>query len=557
MFWNRPDFRGLSDKYLERGSRSGISPISGIEAALQGTTPYDVVGGAISENYRDLTSQRLSRYRYQWKFYSGDHFENPWEDGERKTVNNYCKLVCEKSINFFLAQGWKVKSPEGNEQVAELINEAWSANDRMSLSYRITQFGGVNGDCFVLVTVQTLDREGQELPKDKWTVRLVAFDPRYCFPFFSAGNPNQMDSIMIQFPTTSLDDPSTNILYTVYITPQTMQIWHNDVKIDEQDNPFKRVNVVHFKNSELANSSFGVSDIDDIIPINEEYNIVANSIRRTIKYHGEPTTLIFGARASDMERGAKKVWSNLPGKDARVENLKLDGDLAAAQEYLQHLEDQILKVGEIPKIALVSKEQTAVSNTSGIAIQMLYQPLVEKCNRKRICFTQSVREVNRLILIAERELIGTDIDELADDVDLIDLTEVEYTSPLPRDMTAEINNGVILLENGVWSKAEFARRLGGSEDLERLALELTADQQATLITAYENQRAVMGLRPNTLAAFLGSINLSEELVEIAKQYSALQNKKSKQTPVDKNIPVVESSKPDAALKKPKQRVLTA
>ncbi len=540
MYWNRPDFRGLNDKYLERGSRYGITPISGVQAAIAGDAVYDAIGGAFTDTYRDLCSQRLSRYRYQWRFYEGFHYDQPYEDGERKTVQNFCKLIVDKSISFFMAEGWEVKAVEGNEQVAEILNETWNANNRAALTHRILQYGSINGDCFIYVSVNTKDKHGNPLNKSDWTVKLVSFNPKYCYPFFSKGDPNKIESIMIQFPTYSVDDPNTNVLYTVYIKADKIQVWHNDEKIDEQDNPFGEVNIVHYKNCELANSAFGVGDIDDVIAMNEEYNLTANSIRRTIKYHGEPTTVIFGARASDMERGAKKVWSNLP-KDARVENLKLDGDLKAAMDYLKELEGQIYKVGGIPKIALESADQMRISNTSAVAIAMLYQPLVEKTNTKRVGFSQMVKDVDRLILIAERDIIGTDVSALADDIDELFETYPEYTSPLPRDMTAEITNGIQLIDKGVWSRAEMARRLAGVPDFERLALEITADQQAELINAYESQRAAMGIRPNTLASFLGSMNLSEDLSGVANEVAGLLKKKSNSTPI----------------KKPKNRVLTA
>ena len=87
LYFNRPNFRGLNDKYLEAGSKYGITPITGLKEALKGNGLFDVLGGAVNQGYRDQTTERISRYNYLWKFYNGDHWDNPWEDGERKAVN--------------------------------------------------------------------------------------------------------------------------------------------------------------------------------------------------------------------------------------------------------------------------------------------------------------------------------------------------------------------------------------------------------------------------------------------------------------------------------------
>jgi len=42
--------------------------------------------------------------------------------------------------------------------------------------------------------------------------------------------------------------------------------------------------------------------------------------------------VIVGAKASQLEKGPKKVWGGLP-KDAQVFNLELGGNLAAPLEY--------------------------------------------------------------------------------------------------------------------------------------------------------------------------------------------------------------------------------
>jgi hypothetical protein len=511
-FRRRKDFQGLTDKYARY---SGIeTPEYKRNQAIKGIAPFDVVTGAMSEDYRDAAQERLNRYSVNHTFYNGDHFSAPIEDGEKKIVVNYCRPVVDKAVDFFLAKGWKVICPEGNEGVATLLNSVWDKNGRMTISQKACQFGAITGDSFWYVTVIVRNELGEELPRDEWYVKLSVLDPAYVFPIFSTKNPDEMDACLIQFP---IEDPKARdrtILYSIYITADSFVEYHDEKVISKNANPFGRVNVVHCPNFIKTGSFFGQSDIDAIIDVNVEYNTVCNRIRRIINYHAEPTTIIFGARASTLERGANKVWSGLPA-DAKVENLELkNANLEHIYKYLEILREQMLSLSNTPQIAIDNKDYS-ISNTSGVAIQMMFQPLIEKSDRRSLCFTSAVSKLNQLIIIAERDIIKRgDWDKMADDMPRLMESWVEYTSPLPRDEQAELDAAVKKVELGVWSKAEAIRRVSGVKNIDLLILELIADKREELAMAYENQRAVSGERPSSLAAFLGSIVLNSDLVKV-------------------------------------------
>ena len=71
----------------------------------------------------------------------------------------------------------------------------------------------------------------------------------------------------------------------------------------------------------ISSSPWGQSDIWDIIPLNRELNEKMTEVSDIINYHAAPVTIITGAKASQLERGPKKVWAGLP-KDSQVFNLE-------------------------------------------------------------------------------------------------------------------------------------------------------------------------------------------------------------------------------------------
>jgi hypothetical protein len=534
---SRRPFAGRNDYYGNTFLNRGPEPGSLLEA-LAGIAPFDVTpNGLFSGAFRDAAIARLNRYRLGWMFYKGEQWGEPYDsEGEKKPVINFCKKVVDTAVDWFVADGWSNGSPSGNEEIAELCNAVWDYNSRLKITERLLQFGAVTGDSFLYVTLQTKDGQGNELPPDKLKVRLMPLDPAHCFPIWNPINSEEMLACLVQFPMTveGQADPS---VFSLLITPNKWISWLDQDKQAEGPNPFGMVNVVHFSNLMLADSLFGQSDIHQIIPLNEEYNSLMYSVRRVIKYHGEPTTVVFGAKLGDMERGSKKIWSNLP-VEARVENLELQTDLVAINAHLDRLERLICVMSNTPRVVMDSTD-ARLSNTSGLAMQMTFQPLIEKTRKRQTPFAQALVDTNVLVLVGH-QILGYDLTELVDDPETMMVTKPLFSSPLPRDEQAELDAATKKRAIGVWSRAEAIRKLSGVDDHRRLVLELAADDRFDLAMAYETQRANSGQLPNFSAAFLSSSALSEDLEEVAAK-----SQQTEQSSITRNAPatVPPASKP--------------
>lgn len=505
----RPDFAGLTDKYGYY--QAGTS----LQLALQGLNVYDPTGFLLSESFRDNIVERLNRYRYNRNFYNGLHFLYPFEEGEKKLILNYCGTVVDKAVDWMCAKGFRITSVEGNEQVAEFLNRVMDASNAIANLQSAAQFGAITGDAFFYVTCDTKDIQGNTLPKNKWTIRFDSINPSYCAPFYNPNKPDEIAAALIQFPI-ALGANQERMLFTLFITADKFQSWIGHEQQPDMPNPFGKVNLVHIPNSKIADSVFGKSDIEDVIPINEEVNIVANAIRRIIKYHAEPTTIVFGARVSELEKGAKKVWSNLP-VEAKVENLLLEGDLKATYDWFNLLVDQIAVISETPKQLLDPSTRERVSNTSGIAMQMLFMPIISKTERKRVFYKKGLLQVCELILIGHSKILGEDISVLADNPDDLMHLDIEWTSPLPKDEQIQLDLAQKRVASGIWSQAEAIRQVSGVHNLQRLTLELAADTRAKLAMAFEIAKANAGFKPLFATAFLGSPYLTEDLTEVAEE----------------------------------------
>ena len=108
-----------------------------------------------------------------------------------------------------------------------------------------------------------------------------------------------------------------------------------------------------------------------------------------------PVTMVFGAKAKQLERGPRQLWTGLP-KDARIETMKLEGDLTAAKGYVEFVKKVLHELSDTPEGALGAMQP--ISNTSGVALHIQYQPLLGKTARKRIQYEPGFEQVNYFIL---------------------------------------------------------------------------------------------------------------------------------------------------------------
>lgn len=521
------NFQGRTDKYL-RSHQGRVPSNMPLDEAIDGKFPLDVTGVAVNDEMRDSVLERLDRYRIGKDFYEGDHFANPWQDGERKTVFNFCKTIVDKATDWHAGKGWKVIATPGNDWVSDYLNGVWRYNDRMGLTLQQGQLGATKGDSWIYVTARQHDSFGDRLKRKEWKVRLQVIDPRFVFPVWSDTNQDEMKACMIQYPVAPGDGTKLELL-TIWITAKRIKTYRDYNLIDNIENILGTVNVVHIPNFIKGDSNFGTSDIEEIIPINEEYNSIAHATRQIIRYHAAPTTIIYGARASQLEKGANAVWSGLPSpKEARVENLQLESDLAANFSYLAQMREMISQLSYTPKIAFDISDQLA-SNVSTSTLELMFQPLLEKTRRRQISHRKAVNRVNRLIIMVEERIIGTDITALADNVEELYDTDCEYVTPLPRDEAAELDIGIKKVVARVWSVAELIRRCSGVENRDRLILELMADKRAELIEGFEKQRALNGERPNSLSAFIGSEVLDTDAEKIMEEIAVLEQLAGAQT----------------------------
>jgi hypothetical protein len=228
-------------------------------------------------------------------------------------------------------------------------------------------------------------------------VRVIPLNPAHCFPEYHPHDRDRLIRFKLKYRFWGTSPEGTRQVYTFteILTDDTVQQFINDEIIDQYENVLGTIPIVHIPNTTISSSPWGQSDIWDIIPLNRELNEKMVEVSDIINYHAAPVTIITGAKASQLERGPKKVWAGLP-KDANVFNLESRGEMAGALEYIQVIKRTMHEITGVPETALGQFQP--VSNTSGVALAIQYQPMMNRFMMKKVHFTKGLERINEIII---------------------------------------------------------------------------------------------------------------------------------------------------------------
>jgi hypothetical protein len=156
--------------------------------------------------------------------------------------------------------------------------------------------------------------------------------------------------------------------------------------------------------------------------------------------------------------------------------------MSGALEYIQHIKRTMHELTGVPETALGQTQP--ISNTSGVALAIQYQPMMNRYTMKKVHFTRGLRKVNELVIrtaaIFEPQLLVYDpsVSEKPEKDNAIELdptdpltyqTTVHWPDPLPVDVLISLNEIQAKLALGLESKRGALKILGEEFPNEKMA----------------------------------------------------------------------------------------
>lgn len=393
--------------------------------------------------------QRFARYAGMYSLYVGDHWEKPREDGDEYVTANFSAKFVDKSASFLMGKGWTIIDPDSGyaETTIPFLNEVWEDNQRDVLCFEHAQTGGIAGDAFWLVT-RTED----------FRVSITNFPPVFVTPRFHPTDRSKLLSGRLQFPM--IGDINGQIrTMTIMVDAEKLTYYIDGQYMTTVYHNLGECPLVHVRNRVVSSSLYGASDLAHIESLQKNLNRKLTDLSDIVDYFASPSTLAYGVRLSQFQKGAKKMYAGLPA-DSRIENLELKSDLSAATNYVQYLVQLMHILSDIPQIALSDDKNLRLSNTSGLAIQLMFQTLLDITQLKRGTYGYGLKTVNRLAL-----KYGVQMGIISAPTDPLELknfykTDVRFNDPLPRDELIQLNKIITRLKNGLITVKDALEALG-------------------------------------------------------------------------------------------------
>ena len=453
----------------------------------------------------EVHGPRMSRYAMNWAFYLGYHWAQRPDLGDPQLTFNYTRALSDFTTNFVFGKGVGFRSPEATSAIVPTrLQRIWEIdNKKQSLLWECGAMGSVTGDCFVKVAYEEPWVDPAGMPH-RGRVRILPLNSAYCFPEWHPHDRNRLIRFKLKYRFWGTTQEGTRqvFTYTELLTENRVEEYVNDELIDSRENPLGEIPIVHISNLPIPSSPWGMPDIQDITVLNREYNEKATDISDIINYHAAPVTVIIGARASNLEKGTHQTWS-IPNKEAKVDNLLFDPQgIEMSIKYLDVLKRSMHEMTGVPVTAL--GEEQAISNTSGVALAIQYQPLMNRFHLKATQYGEGFAAVNRLALktlfMKEPEMLvyNPTIDPplqddqmpMLDPMDPITFENtVHFQPPLPVDQLVKLNELQVKMALGLESKRGALVELGEEQPDEKLQ-ELFHE----LLDDAENQSALEYLR---------------------------------------------------------------
>lgn len=360
----------------------------------------------------------------------------------------------------------KPKKPKPSP-IQDYLDGLWGDDDdRMTLLSKAATNGGVCGQTFVKL-IPPVASTGMKFP------RLVVLDPELIRIVTPPDDCDLIIAYIIEYPTgndwqrrqiiarvdpdglaeeigeSDLDDTWTITNYKRYQSGT----WQQVGAPEEWSWPFAPIFTC--QNMPNPNEAWGMPDLSpDIIAMNKSLNFVQSNTSRIIKYHGHPITWASGMQASALTISVDGVIC-LPSPDSKLEKLAAMEHFDGLMNFASTLRSDMDEQSRVPAVALGRLESLPKGNISGVALQLLFQPLIEKTLSKQRVYGRLVREICRAALVVAGLIETTDFEDYG--------INLHWPNLLPIDDLAAAQTAQLLSALGV-SKDTLMSELGYNAD---------------------------------------------------------------------------------------------
>lgn len=411
-------------------------------------------------------SDRKEAMKKAWKAYRGklqDPLKVASNQPNDNVKSNRCSPIVEKGVSFLFGPVLKIECDD-----QDFVDGLWGDDDkRMTLLSNAAINGGVCGEVFLkLIPAQGQMKYPRIVVLDPLLVRIVTAPEdcslvlAYVIEYPSVGEWQKRQIIARVDPDGLADiageyDLDDSWKITNYMRKGTTGAWIPYGEPDEWPYPFAPI--FCWQNLPNPNEPWGTPDLtDDLIQMNSGLNFTQSNTSRILKFHAHPKTYATGLSATQINIGVDDLIC-LPSSDAKLANLEMHSDLSSSLRFADTLRADMDEQSRVPAVALGRLESLPKGNISGVALQLLFQPLIEKTVQKQRLYGSGIRDVTRAAMVVAGKIGLEDYEDYE--------VTLHWQNLLPVDDLSAAQTALILKQLGV-SNDTILQQLGYDPDAE-------------------------------------------------------------------------------------------
>lgn len=248
-------------------------------------------------------------------------------------------------------------------------------------------------------------------------------------------------------------DNRETVAVTEIISPNHWQRYEDKQLVSEGDLPWGFLPVVHIQNIAQPYYYEGISDVEPLIPLQDELNTRLSDRANRITFQSFKMYLgkgIDGFENRPVSPG--RMWCT-DNPQASIEEFGGDSSNPSEDAHISEIREAMDKASSVtPVVAGVLKNKLG-NLTSAVALRLTMMGMLSKNERKRFTYGQGIKQISKMILsILDRSQIYP---TAASEREI----EVVFPNPLPEDSMEKLKEAQIKKELGV-PAGEVLRELG-------------------------------------------------------------------------------------------------
>jgi len=231
------------------------------------------------------------------------------------------------------------------------------------------------------------------------------------------------------------------------------QRYEDKVLVAEGELPWGFLPVVHVQNIAQPYYYEGVSDVEPLIPLQDELNTRLSDRASRITFQSFKMYLGKGIEGfEDKPISPGRMWCT-DNPEASIEEFGGDAATPSEQLHIAEIREAMDKTsGVTPVVAGVLRNRLG-NLTSAVALRLTFMGMLSKNERKRHTYTEGIKQIGRMVLSMLDTAGLYKTDESERDLDIV------FASPLPENLLEKLQEAQIKRELGV-PPEQVLRELG-------------------------------------------------------------------------------------------------